>query len=158
MTDAYIGIDLAIAKGKYLPIVISTVVDGRISPLLLQSLPFKPPKGYGNPMVIDDHLIKTYAKACKTYIEQVSRVLNLNIKRIAIDAPSSPTREGFSRRVCEQVLDTLNISCFSTPTESKFKLIKQKVAEHLSSGAPSNKIPSPMQLWMIVGFEFFRVL
>ncbi|GFD91050.1 hypothetical protein KUL152_32760 [Tenacibaculum sp. KUL152] len=43
--DVFIGIDVACAKGKYLPLVICTQENGRLIPFPLASYPIKPPRG-----------------------------------------------------------------------------------------------------------------
>jgi hypothetical protein len=55
-------------------------------------------------------------------------------------------------------MDRAGISCFATPSLTQFELIRKKAESHLDAGGPENRIPHANQLWMLVGFELFRVL
>jgi hypothetical protein len=48
MEKVFVGIDVAFAKGKRLPVVVSTVRDGALEPLPLRLAVSKPPPGAGN--------------------------------------------------------------------------------------------------------------
>ena len=90
MTDAFIGIDLAIAKKKRLPVCICTWQDGRLVPEALRKLPIKPPRGNGNAAVLNDSLVSEFTKRSAEYIVDACELLSLIPRRIAIDAPSGP--------------------------------------------------------------------
>jgi hypothetical protein len=55
-------------------------------------------------------------------------------------------------------MDEAGISCFTTPTASEFEAIREKARQHLAAGGPLNRLPHANQIWMLVGFELFRVL
>ena len=90
--DAFVGIDLAIRKEKPLPIVLCTRQDGVLTPLPLKKCAAKPPKGRGNVEALDDDSVQEYATETLEYLRCIERELNVSIRRIAIDAPSSPRR------------------------------------------------------------------
>lgn len=158
MTEAFIGIDVACAKRKRLPICISTWRDGRLAPVPLRRLAILPPAGEGNAATLDDARVTAFAREAAAYVEGVCRELRLTPKRIAIDAPSSPRSEGSLRRAAEAAMDRQGISCFTTPSASGFAEIKAKVRGHLAAGGTANRLPHANQLWMIVGFALFREL
>ena len=90
MRSAYVGIDVAIAKGKYLPIVVSTLEEGRLIPQRLKRLGVVPPRGSGNVAVLDLAWRQSFAIETRRYLVQVCERLGLIPLMIAIDAPSSP--------------------------------------------------------------------
>lgn len=158
MKDAYIGIDLAIAKRKYLPVTICTWHDGRLIPEPLRQLSLTPPRGFGNAKVLDRCQVENFTRQAAKYIVDVCAELSLSPRCIAIDAPSKPRKEGTRRRAAEAAMDAAGISCFTTPTASEFETIFKKVENHLSSGGAENRIPHANQLWMSVGLEIFKEL
>ncbi len=158
MTDAFIGIDLAIAKKKRLPVCICTWHDGRLIPEALRKLPIKPPRGNGNAAVLNDSLVSEFTKRAAEYIVGACELLSLTPKRIAIDAPSGPRTEGTRRRAAESAMDQAGISCFTTPTTAEFEVIFEKVRHHLNQGGAHTHIPHANQLWMSAGFRLFEEL
>ena len=54
MTPAYVGIDVAFARYKSLPISICIRNGGRLLPIPLKQHPRSLPRGYGNPATLDD--------------------------------------------------------------------------------------------------------
>jgi hypothetical protein len=158
MTDAFIGIDLAIAKKKRLPISICTWRDGRLIPEALRKLSIEPPKGHGNAAVLDEAQVTDFIKSAAKYINDACELLSLVPRRIAIDAPSGPREEGTRRRAAESAMDKAGISCFTTPTADEFEIIFEKVRRHLKQGGAQASIPHANQLWMSVGFQLFDEL
>lgn len=156
MNDAFVGIDVAFAKGKRLPIVIARWVDGDLVPYSLRSAPFEPPRGLGNRATLDEVSVRAFALEAVHYVESVCAYLSVNPKRIALDAPSMPTNPGEKRRAAEKALDASGISCFTTPSAADFEKIAQKVQIHLAKGGQENRLPHANQLWMMVGFELYR--
>src|SRR4051794_16631627 len=92
VTAAFIGIDIAIAKRKHLPLVVSTLEGDCLIPRKLRHLDVEPPRGCGNVAVLDAMWRRTFAHDTRDYILEVCRLLGLTPERIAIDAPSSPCR------------------------------------------------------------------
>jgi hypothetical protein len=158
LTNAFIGIDVAFAKGKRLPICICTRRDDRLVPVPLRRLALEPPVGEGNVATLDEQRVTAFAHEAVAYVDRTCRELRLTPKRIAIDAPSSPRADGSRRRAAEAAMDRAGISCFTTPSVSEFVGIREKVRRHLAAGGTANRLPHANQLWMIVGFALFREL
>lgn len=158
MKSAYIGIDLAIAKTKRLPIVVVTWQGDRLVPADLRAIPFKPPRGMGNAKTLNSDIVKEFVEATANYINSVCNHLQFYPERIAIDAPRTPRPEHLPRRAAEVAMDLAGISCFTTPSQSDFAQIFTKVRHHLSKGGEDVRIPHSNQLWMVVGFELYRRL
>lgn len=154
--DVFLGIDVAFAQKKRLPIVIAQWQSGRLVPIPLQKLPFQPPRGLGNAATLDEAAVKRFANQAVDYVEAVCHHLNATPVRIALDAPSMPTPHGETRRKAERALDAAGISCFATPSPEAFERIKSKVRVHLDAGGPVNRLPHANQLWMLVGFELYQ--
>ena len=154
--DAFIGIDVAFAQKKRLPIVIARWQDGLLVPYPLMALPYKPPRGFGNAATLDEGAVKRFVTEAVDYVEAVCHHLKLTPVRIALDAPSMPTPHGEPRRKAERALDAAGISCFTTPSAEGFERIKSTVRAHLDAGGPVNRLPHANQLWMLVGFELYK--
>ena len=116
MTVAFIGIDVAFAKRKRLPVSVCTWREDRLTPAPLRDLPVEPPRGYGNVATLDAAVVGTFARAAVDYVESVCKLLDVSPRRIAIDAPSAPRVEGVRRRAAEAAMDRAAISCFTTPS------------------------------------------
>jgi hypothetical protein len=158
MQPAFIGVDVAFAKGKRLPIAICIWQEGRCVPLPLRRLPFAPPRGHGNVAALDADVVATFAREAREYITEVCRHEGLAPTRIAIDARSRPCSTGGTRRDAELALDVARISCFATPTAEGFALIREKVSRHLKAGGSEARMPHSNQLWMLVGFVLYEEL
>lgn len=157
--DAFVGIDVAFAKSKRLPIVVCKREGTRHIPLLLRSFREAiPPLGRGNRIALDPQAVRDFATDTLSYLRIVERAYDLRVRRIAIDAPSSFKREGLARRAAEVAMDQRQISCFATPSRVEFEAIRAKVATHLRNGGAENCLPHANQLWMLVGFALFEVL
>lgn len=150
------GIDLAIAKGKRLPIVVCRREGGRVVPLALRgrTLP-EPPKGCGNAAIIDPSVRRQFAEDAVAYLETVERRFGVEIGRVAIDAPSAPRANGLPLRAAEAALRREGISFIQTPNEATFDQMPARVREHLATGGSEATLPCANQLWMLFGFELF---
>lgn len=155
MRSGFVGIDLAFAKRKRLPVSVCSWRDGRLIPEPLRRLPLDPPRGSGNAAVLDQDLVQLFVDDAADYVVRACAKLDLHPQRIAIDAPSAPRRPDIPRRAAEAEMDRAGISCFATPTVSEFEVILEKVRQHLASGGTENRIPHANQLWMLVGFRLF---
>ena len=158
MTDAFGGIDVAFAKKKRLPVVVCVVVQGKLQPLPLRQLTKKPPAGRGNAKSIDDAEVDAFASETADYLQAIEAYYSVRIRRVAIDAPSDPKRDGCKRRKYECSLDERSISCITTPSAGEFEDIRVKVSGHLAAGKPQSTIPHANQFWMLAGFALFRRL
>jgi hypothetical protein len=154
----FVGIDLAIAKKKFLPVVICQWWGTRCVPLPLRRIGIQPPRGPGNLAVLSSAAIEEFAEAVSDYLVSLSNHLGLPIAQIAIDAPKAAALVNGGRREAERAMDREGISCFSTPNASQIGQILTKVRAHVASGRSVNRLPHANQLWMIFGFEMFRVL
>jgi len=157
--DAYAGIDVAFAKRKTLPIVVCVRRDGRLEPLSLRrgAAP-QPPRGQGNVKTLDPTVLAEFAEETVRYLRAVEVRFGVSIVRVGIDAPSDPSTDLEPRRKAELALDQRRISCFTTPSDQKFREIRVKVENHLVGGGAVARMPHANQLWMLVGFELFRRL
>lgn len=159
MEDAFVGIDVACAKRKRLPICICTMSEGRLVPIPLRlKSSHRPPRGEGNRGALDDDKVQEFARRTIGFLQEIERVYGVRICRVAIDAPSAPKREGLARRVAEVAMDDMRISCFATPSAEEFGTIRDKARLHLQEGGGESTIPHANQLWMLVGFALFAVL
>lgn len=153
--EAFAGIDVAIARGKRLPVCVCVRRGDTLQPLPLKSLRALPPHGIGNPgaLVLEERI--RFADDACAYLHRVEDECGVRIRRIAIDAPSAPTRPGLARRRAEVALDQLGIRCFSTPSVGDFERIADRGQAHLDRGGAAARLPHANQLWMLVGFALF---
>jgi hypothetical protein len=158
MNDAYAGIDVAFAKGKRLPVVVCCRQGSRLEPLPLRAAKAKPPQGAGNAKILDLSVVEKFASASATYLRAVQSEFGVQIRRVAIDAPSDPRPLGAPRRRAEAELDRRRISCITTPDVEKFDAICANARIHLEQRRQESRLPGANQLWMLVGFALFHAL
>jgi predicted nuclease with RNAse H fold len=156
--EAFIGIDLACAKNKYCPVSICTIKRGRLVPLQLTKETFLPPKGSGNVATLNRQINYRYAREIKQYILRICEAHNLTPKRIALDAPLRPRNDSLKRRLAEQALDRLRISCYATPSVHDFEEIIARGKAHIAEGKELSRLPHSMQIFMLAGFAMAEVL
>jgi hypothetical protein len=155
--DAFVGMDVAFAKNKVLPVSVCVRPAGRPLDILPLRVSFeKPPAGRGNVLALEELVRRQFAEAVLAWVEKLERDKRLKVRRIAIDAPSDYCRDASGRRAAERSLDESGISCFATPTEEEFEA-KVQASRKFLAGKP-NRLPNANQLWMLVGFELFRTL
>jgi hypothetical protein len=158
MEDVYVGIDVACAKAKRLPVVVCRRRNDVLEPLNLRHSRTKPPKGEGNARVLDTGAVDAFAVATSDYLEAIEGEFDVRIRRVAIDAPSDPRSPCLSRRRAELALDRKGISCIGTPDEKQFASVVVRASEHLARGGSQAELPGANQLWMLIGFSLFRIL
>jgi hypothetical protein len=159
VTEAFVGIDVAFAKRKRLPMCIC-VREGkrlRLVPLKERGLP-KPPAGRGNRAALEQREVEQFALEVLSYLRVLEQRLGLSIKVIALDCPRRPKKNGTARRAADAAMDACGISCFATPSQAEFEAIREKVKAFLRDGGAESKMPNANQLWMLVGFRLFSVL
>lgn len=152
----YVGIDVAFAKKKKLPVCVCKNDGSVLTSLSLRSSFTKPPKGKGNKASLDTEVRRTFASEVLNWLGELEKAKGLSIKRIAIDAPSNYAING--RRKAEIALDSKGISCFTTPSEKDFEQKISDAKAHLEFGGKEARMPNANQFWMLIGFELFRTL
>ena len=150
--DVYIGIDVACAKEKYLPLVICSKEYGRLLPFPLAKYQIRPPRGLGNALTLHDEVNQAFANDVANYVETVCDAFHLNPVRIGIDSPLRPRGNNLKRRLAEQALDKAGISCYTTPSAYDFEVIKARGIEHLHADKPIQNLPHAHQIFMLLGF------
>jgi hypothetical protein len=158
LEPAYVGIDVACAKRKALPISVCVNRNGRLTPLPLRTVALRLPRGGGNVLALETAWRDDFAAQTESYLREVEEAFSVRIERIALDAPSAPCRADIPRRCAEQALDNRRISCFTTPSGEQFKAIEGKARAHLEAGGQESRLPHANQLWMLVGFALFERL
>lgn len=157
--DAFVGIDVAFAKKKVLPVSVCVRPEGRPLDILpLRVSLEKPPAGRGNVLALDEQVRRQFAEDVLAWLGKLERAKRLKVQRIAIDAPSDFCRDASGRRSAERSLDASGISCFATPTEDEFRSKVEVSRKFLTDGGKPSRLPNANQLWMLVGFELFRTL
>lgn len=155
---AYVGIDVSCAKKKRIPIVIAIKESGRLIPLPLLEMPFRPPHGVGNEGVLEPAQVKFYVDQVAEYVQKACEYFGVTASMIALDAPLEPRVEHINYRLAEKALASKGISSFKTPSFSEFEQIREKALAHLASGGALSNIPHSMQLWMLAGFAIAKAL
>lgn len=150
--DVFVGIDVACAKGKYLPLVICSQESGQLIPLPLTKYPIKPPRGLGNALTLHDEVNKAFANDVANYLETVCDAFYLNPVCIGIDSPLRPRDNRLRRRIAEQALDRAGISCYTTPSADNFDAIRAGGIAHLQAEKPIQNLPHAHQIFMLLGF------
>lgn len=158
MDEAYVGIDVAFAKRKRLPLVVCVRRGNALHPLPLRTARALPPVGEGNARILDGNTVDQFARDTVAYLRSIESEFCIKIRRVAIDAPSDPRSPGTSRRSAEIELDRRQIRCFTTPALAQFETIRLRAMDHLAHGGTESTLPAANQLWMLVGFALFREL
>ncbi len=156
--EVFVGIDVAFAKKKRLPICVCEIKDKKLMPLPLRREFDKPPAGFGNKAALQPATRKQFASALVNWLNKLQLDMRVKIKRIAIDAPSNYCHSDLPRRRSEQSLDRSGISCFATPTKNQFDEKTRAALAHLQAGGKEAKMPNSNQIWMLVGFDLFETL
>jgi predicted nuclease with RNAse H fold len=156
-TSVFVGIDVACAKRKRLPICFAAYEDTRLEPLLIPlELAKKFPVGRGNVEIMQDAPFRREAAALTDALNHVCTERGWSIMRIAIDAPAAPPGTGI--RASEQALRESGLSSFQTPNAGGWNRLRQDCREHFRVGGPLNRLPHANKIWMLYGFEIFKAL
>jgi hypothetical protein len=89
---AYVGIDVACAKRKRLPLAACVFSVGRLEAMPLRDWSTRPPLGEGNLMALETEFQEWFAEDTVRHLREVEAHFSVKIKRIAIDAPSDASR------------------------------------------------------------------
>ena len=155
-TPVYVGIDVACARGKRLPIC---VVSGRrpLNPLMIpKHLAELIPRGVGNREIIATAPFQQSASGVVKAIKRIAVEMEWQVERIALDAPAAPPATG--SRASEDELGRLGLSSFRTPPAPAWAGIREKCAKHLRDGGSAATLPYANKIWMLFGFELFTCL
>jgi len=99
---AFVGIDVAFAKGKPLPVcVYAAGPDGGFDLLPLKCTFDKPPVGQGNAAALSPGLRRGFAARTSAWLRALETRENLSIHGIALDAPSDYCPPERTHRACE---------------------------------------------------------
>ena len=155
-SSVYIGIDVACAVGKRLPICV--VSTGRpLMPLTIpKHLAGLIPRGVGNKEITAAAPFQEAARGVVSTINRIVGDMGWQVERIAVDAPAAPTATG--SRASENELGRLGLSSFRTPAVSAWVDIREKCANHLRLGGSAATLPHANKIWMRFGFELFASL
>jgi hypothetical protein len=157
--DVFVGIDVAYAKKKRLPLCVCKWQNGQLTPLRIPDfLKTNVPRGSGNKAALGPDAVERFANEVADFLEAWEKCDEFRIKRIALDAPSSPRPDKMNIRRAEAALGDLNISYFKTPSSKEFGEIKMKVLAHFARAGKESNIPSANKLWMLAGFALFQRL
>jgi predicted nuclease with RNAse H fold len=156
--DAFAGLDVAVARGKRLPISVCVRADGALVPFPLRSRSQLPPRLPGNVGILDAYTRRELALEVLAYLREIERSLGVTIRRIAIDAPRLPRPSDFALRACEGALRTAGISFIQTPTQEIFDRIPRDVAAYRADPSSRRGLPHANRIWMLFGFQLFETL
>lgn len=153
----FVGIDVAFAKEKHLPVSVCEVDGSFLKPFPRRAFA-QPPRGLGNKEALEPTVRDSFAKQVANWLSEICREHDLQVQRIAIDAPSDYCQQSRNRRSAEEALDSLGISLFTTPTKSQFEAKIRAAQDHLGNGGAESHMPNANQIWMLIGFALFREL
>jgi hypothetical protein len=159
----FVGIDVAMAKGKRLPVAFMLADGGPPQPLPVRirdvTGSLSPPRGMGNAALVNDpSSADAFATAVADYVDDVSRALAARVAGIAVDAPANFGPEGGGLRRSEAALGVVGLSYFRTPSRSAFDHHLEVARSHLAAGGAVSRLPYANLFWMLVGFALFRRL
>ena len=156
MPSVYIGIDVACATGKRLPICVVSPAHP-ITPLSVpKHLAAAIPRGVGNQEIT---AAAPFEKAAREVVGAVRRIeieMGWRVERIAIDAPASAPERG--ARASETELGRRGLSSFRTPAKGVWAAIREQCAEHIRQGGTAASLPHANKIWMLFGFALFAQL
>jgi predicted nuclease with RNAse H fold len=148
---------VACAKDKPLPICFVRIEGERVVPITIpREIVATLPRGSGNAEVEEEHPFRLKANTLVRYLKAAAAECHCNVKRIAIDAPAAPPRNG--RRNSERELERAKIPCIPTPDVATWHMILRKCRRHLKCGKPLNRLPHANRIWMLYGFRIFAAL
>lgn len=153
----HLGIDVACAKTKVLPVAALSRRAERLSLAPLRQVP-NPPKGPGNLVIArDEPALHHYIKRTVEWLKELERFHGQKIVRIAIDGPSFPSSET-GMRDSEKHLMAEGISFIKTPSQSYFESKTGQVSALAGSQLVESRLPGANIWWMRVGFLLFEAL
>ena len=152
----YVGIDVACAVGKRLPICF-VAANHHLMPLNIPShLAAAMPRGLGNKEIMSAVPYREAAREIAGTVICWANEMDWRIERVAVDAPAAAPPTG--SRSSETELGRLGLSSFRTPAAIDWVRIREKCIHHLGSGGSATSIPHANKIWMLFGFELFSAL
>jgi predicted nuclease with RNAse H fold len=156
LTSVYIGIDVACAARKRLPICVVSA-EQPLTPLAIpKDLGATIPRGIGNKEVTAVASFRQAALGVASSIHRIAVEMGWRVERVAVNAPAAPPAS--NSRASENELGRLGLSSFRTPAAGAWAGIKQRCVEHLSCGGSTATLPHANKIWMLFGFELFNSL
>lgn len=157
MLQVFVGIDVACAKKKRLPVCFVENTGNRPVPLQLNRtmLDFFP-RGEGNTEVLKERPFDVKAERVALTLREIGKLKGWKIARVAIDAPAEPPESG--ERAPERAMAEQGISYFQTPARSKWNAIVGSSRAHLNAGGALQRLPNANRIWMLYGFALFKAL
>jgi predicted nuclease with RNAse H fold len=152
----FVGIDVACAQRKRLPICIAAFAGGRLEPLRVPELVSKLPVGRGNREILEEHPFRAAAAIVAETLNEAPKSHVCKIVSVAIDAPAAPPASG--ERSAERDLRNRGLSSFQTPHEAAWRNILQSCQIHNRDGGELSRMPHANKIWMLYGFELFKAL
>src|SRR5215472_7376148 len=117
--STYVGIDVACAKGKRLPLCFVTYQGDQLVPLRIPvELRNRVPRGLGNAEIKSEHPFRRTADELADALLDIAGECGWSIQCVAIDAPAAHPEDG--SRTCERALSKAGISCFYTPNRAQW--------------------------------------
>jgi hypothetical protein len=155
LATVYLGIDVACAAGKRLPICVVSAEDPLTPLMISKSLVRLIPRGVGNKEVFSPEPFRAVAAQIASVIKHLVSEIGWRVERIALDAPSGPP---IVQRQSEDELRRCGLSCFRTPPKSAWTDIRIECANHIQRGGSVSTLPYANKIWMLFGFELFSSL
>ena len=151
-----IGIDVAMAKGKSLPICVAALRD-RLTPLMLVQEPGTGiPAGVGNQEIELEEPFQALADRVAARIAAFVDQRRWQVAAIAIDAPAQAPQCG--KREAEAAANRSGVPLYATPDSAKWREITLDSRRHLAEGGAVARIPHANRIWMLYGFALFTAL
>jgi len=149
----YVGIDVACAIGKRLPICVVSAGDPLMPLTIPKHLAGTIPRGVGNKEITAVAPFRGSARGVASALGRILEEMGWRAERIAVDAPAAPPATG--SRASENELGRLGLSSFRTPSASAWAGIRETCAGHLEAGGSAATLPHANKIWMLFGFELF---
>jgi len=156
LSSVYVGIDVACAIRKRLPICFASANPSLLPLTIPRHLSDLIPRGVGNKEIIAIAPFREVARGVAEAIAHIAYEMKWKIERIAIDAPAAPPATG--SRLAEDELGHLGLSSFRTPAVLAWADIHRKCADHLVNDGRASTLPHANKIWMLFGFELFAHL
>ena len=155
-SSVHIGIDVACAVGKRLPICVVSAGHPLMPLTIPKHLAGLVPRGVGNKEIAAVTPFQESARGVASTINRIVDEMGWEVERIAVDAPAAPPSTG--SRASEKELGRLGLSSFRTPAATAWAGIREKCANHLDLGGSAATLPHANKIWMLFGFELFASL